>query len=83
VDASAQAFGGTLSTWQSDCVKARFDDHVITVTEITLPDGHVLPEGTHGFVIEAFQSPETYEIEFDHEGELILATVQGDAFGVA
>ena len=55
----------TLATWQSDRVKARFDNHVITVTEVALPDGHVLPVGTHGFVIEAFESPKTYEIEFD------------------
>jgi hypothetical protein len=64
-------------------VKARFDDHVITLTEIILPDEHVLPERTHGFVIQTFPSPGTYEIEFDHEGEAILATVQGDVFGVA
>ena len=76
-------YGGTLATWQSDRVKARFDNHVITLTEVALPDGHVLPVGTHGFVIEAFESPKTYEIEFDLDGELILATVQVDDFQVA
>src|ERR1035437_2243497 len=43
-DPRPAAFGGTFATWQGDYVKARFDDHVITVTEVALPDGHVLAE---------------------------------------
>jgi hypothetical protein len=43
----------------------------------------MLPGGTHGFVIERFVSPETYEVEFDLDGDLILGTVQPEDFGVA
>jgi hypothetical protein len=62
------------------CVKAGFDDHVFLVTEVLLPHGQVPPKSTHGFVIETFESPEKYEIEFDVDGDLILATVQLDDF---
>ena len=54
-------------------MKARFDDHVITVREVPLSDGSVLPEGTNGFVIETFESPETYEVEFDLDDDVVLA----------
>ena len=64
-------------------MKARFDDHVITVREVPLSDGSVLPEGTNGFVIETFESPETYEVEFDLDDGLILAAVQPEDIGVA
>ena len=64
-------------------VKARFDDHVITVKPVTLSDGSMLPEATHGFVIEAFASPEAYEVEFDLGDDQILATVRPEDFGVA
>jgi len=66
-------------------VKAKFDDHVITLRQIELPDGTILPSGTHGFVIEAFSEPEErYELEFDPKdsGE-VLHTVGPDDFGVA
>ena len=56
---------------------------MILVTEVLLPHGQVLPKGTHGFVIETFESAEKYEIEFDVDGDLILATVQLDDFQVA
>jgi hypothetical protein len=45
------------SNWQSGLMKARFNDHVITVRDVPLPNGRTLPEGTHGFVIEAFADP--------------------------
>lgn len=64
-------------------MKAKFDDHVITVQPVRLSDGSVLPEGTHGFVIEASDSPEAYEVEFDFGDDQILATVQPEDFGVA
>ena len=43
----------------------------------------MLPEGTHGFVLAAFETPEAYDVEFDLGGNLVLATVQPDDFGVA
>jgi len=66
-------------------VKAKFDDHVITVRSIEAPDGTVLPPGSHGFVIEAFGEPhEHYEVEFDPEqGDQILMIVGPDDFAVA
>jgi len=64
-------------------VKARFDDHLITVRAVALPEGRMLPEGTHGFVLAAFETPEAYDVEFDLGGNLVLATVQPDDFGVA
>ena len=70
------------SNWQSGLMKARFYDHVITVRVVPLPNGRTLPEGTHGFVIEAFEDPETYEIEFDLDGDPVLVIVQPVDFGV-
>jgi hypothetical protein len=64
-------------------VKARFDDRVITVRDVALGSGQIIPIGTHGFVIEAFQSPERYEVEFDLETGQILATVGPEDVGVA
>jgi hypothetical protein len=64
-------------------VKARFDDHVITVKQVLLSDGSLLPEGTHGFVVEAFASPEAYEVEFDLGNDLLLTIVQPEDFRVA
>jgi hypothetical protein len=66
-------------------VKAKFDDHVITVRSVTAPDGTVLPPGTHGSVIEAFSAThEHYEVEFDRDdGDQILMVVGPDDFGVA
>jgi hypothetical protein len=46
-------------------LKARHDDHVITVRPVTTQWGDILPVGTHGFVIEAIAGPpEQYEVEF-------------------
>jgi hypothetical protein len=56
-------------------VKARFDDRVITVRDVPLEGGESIPTGTHGFVIEAIESPERYEVEFDLETGPVLATV--------
>ena len=65
-------------------VKAAFDDRIITVRAVSLESRETIPAGTHGFVIEAFQSPESYEVEFDLEtGEMILATVMSDDVGLA
>jgi hypothetical protein len=64
-------------------VKARFDDRVITVRTVALESGEIIPVGTHGFVIEATQSPERYEVEFDLETGQVLATVAPDDIGVA
>lgn len=65
-------------------MKAQFDDHVITTREVRLPDGRTLPAGTHGFVVDVLTEPEGYEVEFDpEEGELVLAQVSPDDFGVA
>ena len=64
-------------------MKARFDDRVITTREVPLPDGRILPSGAHGFVIEAIESPETYEVEFDLADGQVLATVRPEDFGVA
>jgi hypothetical protein len=71
-------------------VKAKYDDHVILVRPMALPEGLVMPPGTHGFVIEAFETPvERYEIEFSVErddsggDDLVLAMVAPEDFGVA
>jgi hypothetical protein len=64
-------------------MKAQFDDRVITIREVPLPDGGIVPPGTHGFVIEGHQSPETYEVEFDLADGQVLATVRPEDFGVA
>jgi hypothetical protein len=66
-----------------EVMKARFDDRVITTRAVQLSDGRVLPVGAHGFVIEAFESPEVYEVEFDLAEGQVLATVQPEDFGVA
>ncbi len=70
------------SNWQSGLMKARFNGHLITVRDVPLPNSRTLPEGTHGFVIEAFEDPETYEIEFDLDGDPVLVIVQPVDFGV-
>jgi len=64
-------------------MKARFDDRVISTREVRLHDGQVMPAGTHGFVIEAAESPEAYEVEFDFGDNQVLATVQPEDVGVA
>ena len=71
-------------------VKAKYDDHGILVKQVVLPDGLVMPAGTHGFVLEAFDTPvERYEIGFfvEHDDppwdDLVLAIVGPDDFGVA
>jgi hypothetical protein len=64
-------------------MKARFDDRVITTRAVPISDGRILPSGTHGFVIEAIESPETYEVEFDLADGQVLATVRPEDFGVA
>ena len=64
-------------------MKARFDDRVITIREVPLADGGILPPGTHGFVVEGHESPETYEVEFDLADRQVLATVRPEDFGVA
>ena len=56
-------------------MKARFDDRVTTVRAVALESGETIPIGTHGFVIEAIESPERYEVEFDLESGQDLATV--------
>jgi hypothetical protein len=62
---------------------ARFDDRVITIRDVQLPDGGVVPAGTHGFVIEAMDSPEAYEVEFDRDNDQVLVVVHPEDFGVA
>ncbi len=57
-------------------MKSRFDDHVITMRALALSDGSMLRDGTLGFVIEAFESPEAYEVEFYLGDDQVLATVQ-------
>jgi hypothetical protein len=64
-------------------MKAQFDDRVITIREVPLPDGGILSPGTHGFIIEGHESPETYEVEFDLTDGPVLATVLPEDFGVA
>jgi hypothetical protein len=64
-------------------VKARFDDHVITVRRVIVPDGPHLPTGTHGFVVGSADDSERYEVEFDVDGEPVLAWVGPEDFGVA
>jgi hypothetical protein len=64
-------------------VKARFDDRVITVRDVALESGETIPTGTHGFVIEAIESPERYEVEFDVESGQVLATVAPEDVGLA
>jgi hypothetical protein len=65
-------------------VKARFDDHVITSRRLELPEVGEVAEGTHGFVIEAFETPdEHYEVELDLDGELVLCVLRSDDFAVA
>jgi hypothetical protein len=47
-------------------VKAGFDDHVITIRRLELPEGGEVAEGIHGFVIEAFETPdEHYDVELE------------------
>jgi hypothetical protein len=70
-----------LASWEA--VKAEFDDRVITVRAVSLESGETIPVGTHGFVIEAIESHETYEVEFDLETGQILATVTPDDVGLA
>ena len=70
-----------LASWVA--VKAEFDDRVTTVRAVSLENGETIPVGTHGFVIEAIESPETYEVEFDLETGQILATVTPDDVGLA
>ena len=64
-------------------MKARFDDRVISVRDIALESGETIPAGTHGFVIEAIESPERYEVEFDLETEQVLETVVPEDVGLA
>jgi len=64
-------------------MKAKFDDRIILVREILLANGEKVPVGTHGFVIEAVEAPETYEVEFDVDTTQVLATVSPDDFGLA
>ena len=65
-------------------MKAKFDDHVITIRPVELPDGGSLPPGTHGFVVEVLTEPEGYEVEFDLEdGDQILTRVGPDDISVA
>jgi hypothetical protein len=64
-------------------VKAKFDDHVITVQNVVLPDGLELPIDTHGFVTTSADDPERYEVEFDVDGEAVLVWVGPEDFGVA
>ena len=65
-------------------VKAGFDDHVITIRRLESPEGAEVAEGIHGFVIEAFESPdEHYDVELDLDGELVLCVLRPDDFGVA
>jgi hypothetical protein len=71
-------------------VKAKYDDHVILVQQVVLPDGLVMTAGTHGFVIEAFDTPiERYEVEFcvEHDDppreDVVLGVVRPEDFGVA
>jgi hypothetical protein len=70
-----------LASWEA--VKAHFDDRVITVRAVSLESGQTIPVGTHGFVIEAIESPESYEVEFDLETGQILATVRPNDVGLA
>jgi hypothetical protein len=64
-------------------VKTRFDDRVITVRDIVLERGGTIPTGTHGLVIEALESPDRYEVEFDLESGQVLATVVPEDIGPA
>jgi hypothetical protein len=64
-------------------VKARFDYHVITVRRVLLSGVLEFPSGTHGFVIESAEDPERYEVEFDVDGQAVLAWVGPDVFDVA
>ena len=64
-------------------MKARVNDRAITVREVSLPTGVMIPVGTHGFVIEAVQAPERYEVQFDLDADQALATVSPDDFGLA
>jgi hypothetical protein len=64
-------------------VKAQFDDRVITLREVSLPDGRKIPVGTHGFVIEAVEATDRYEVEFDLDADQVLATVSAQDFGLA
>ncbi len=64
-------------------MKARFDDRVITVRDVALESRETIPAGTHGFVIEAIESPERYEVEFDLEAGQALATVVPEDVGLA
>ena len=64
-------------------MKAQFDDRVITLREVPLPNGGQIPVGTHGFVVEAIESPEKYEVEIDLDDDQVLVTVSPDDFGVA
>jgi hypothetical protein len=55
---------------QNVAMKAKFDDRVITVGQIVMSDGRVIPPGMHGFVTETFEAPvEEYEVEFYVESE--------------
>ncbi len=64
-------------------VKAKFNDRVITVREVSLATGKTIPVGTHGFVIEAIDAPERYEVEFDLDNDQVLTTVSPDDVGLA
>ena len=64
-------------------MKEKFDDRMITVRDVQLLYGGVLPVGTHGFVIEATDSPEVYEVEFELADGPVLVTVAPEDFGVA
>ena len=72
-------------------MKAKYEDHLITVRQVVLTDGQVIAPGTHGFVIEAFDTPhESYEVELSVEREsdpgsddLILALLAPEDFDVA
>jgi hypothetical protein len=61
-------------------VKAQFDDRVILVREVGLPNGGKIPVGTHGFVIEAIGRPEQYEVEFDLDDRPVLVSVSPEEF---
>jgi hypothetical protein len=70
-----------LASWEA--AKAEFDDRVMTIRAVSLKSGETIPAGTHCFVIEAIESPATYEVEFDLETRQILATVTPDDVGMA
>ncbi len=61
-------------------VKAQFDDRVMLVREVGLPNGRRIPVGTHGFVIEAVETPEHYEVKFDLDAGQVLVSVSPDDF---